>query len=165
MIDEEVAPNCSELPVLDCEVPKEGLQLALTLKPVEAVNGAAQYWPLFNADNPGEQFGNLCFHFGGNKGKVTLKVTLDLSAVPGRDLEFSRSRNGNLDGLVALSPDFRHQFKAKARRVNGKYTELEIRIRDKIEIPDNFAFLWFCEDVDTGMHFISGDPKIVVDPE
>ncbi|MFC6978143.1 hypothetical protein [Microbulbifer taiwanensis] len=105
------------------------------------------------------------FRFGGNRGLVKLTITLDLSAVPGRELEFSNCGRGRLDGIIALSPDFRHQFWSRARRVRGEYTKLVIWIRDREDIPDNFAFLWLCEDVDTGMHFVSGDPMVRYEPE
>jgi len=155
---------CDELPVLECDVPEEGLKLDLVLRPVEPVDGAPQYWPLYNAGNPEEHFGNMLFRIAG-KGVVTLKITLDLSAVPGRDLEFTRCRRGNLDGIIALSPDFRHQFKSRAKSVDGEYTKLVIKIRDKEHIPDNFSFLWLCEDSETGMHFVSGDPNAKIEPE
>lgn len=155
---------CDDLPVLECDVPKEGIELDLVLQPREPVNGEPQYWPLYNADNPGEHFGNMHFKITG-KGVVTLKVTLDLSAVPSRDLEFAHCSRGNLDGIVALTPDFRHQFKSRTGLVDGEFTKLVIKIRDKEHIPDNFSFLWICEETETGMHFVSGDPKVAVQPE
>ncbi|WP_444907245.1 hypothetical protein ACJJIR_02695 [Microbulbifer sp. SSSA008] len=156
--------NCADLPKLECEVPKEGLTLDLVLRPKEQVGGQTQYWPLFNADNPEEHFGNM--HFKLDKGAVlTLKVSLDLSDVKGRELEFVRySQNHKLDGLIALSPDFRHQFRARAKEVDGEFTKLVIKIKDKAEIPDRFNFLWMCVDQETGMHFVSGDPEAVIDP-
>lgn len=156
---------CDELPVLDCEVPREGLTLDLKLKPVNPVNGEPQYWPLYNESNPDEHFGNMRFRFCGNRGLVKLTITLDLSEVPGRELEFSNCGRGRLDGIIALSPDFRHQFWSRARRVRGEYTKLVIWMRDREEIPDNFSFLWLCEDVETGMHFVSGDPDARLEPK
>ncbi|WP_299948701.1 hypothetical protein [uncultured Microbulbifer sp.] len=154
---------CADLPVLECEVPKEGLKLDLVLRPREPVGGELQYWPLFNAANPEEHFGNMRFKIR-KGGVVTLKITLDLSEVPCRELEFARCHHHKLDGIIALSPDFRHQFRARARAVDGEYTKLVIKIRDKQHIPDNFSFLWMCVDPETGMHFVSGDPRAVVDP-
>ncbi|WP_299579724.1 hypothetical protein [uncultured Microbulbifer sp.] len=156
--------DCADLPVLECEVPKEGLKLDLVLRPREQKDGEPQYWPLFNADNPEEHFGNMRFNI--RKGGVaTLKITLDLSEVSGRDLEFVRYRqNHKLDGIIALSPDFRHQFRARAKEVDGDFTKLVIKIADKELIPDNFSFLWMCVDAETGMHFVSGDPYAVVSP-
>lgn len=155
---------CADLPVLECEVPKEGLKLDLVLRPREQKDGEPQYWPLFNAANPEEHFGNMLFkiHKGG---VVTLRVSLDLSEVPGRELEFVRYKQSHkLDGIIALSPDFRHQFRARAREVDGEYTKLVIKIKDKERIPDRFNFLWMCVDPETGMHFVSGDPTAGVDP-
>ncbi|AMX03285.1 hypothetical protein A3224_12475 [Microbulbifer thermotolerans] len=149
---------------MECDVPKEGLKLDLVLQPREPVDGKPLYWPLYNADNPDEHFGNMQFNFKG-KGVLTLKITLDQTEVPGRDLEFARFRRRKLDGIIALSPDFRHQFRSRARSVDGDYTKLVIKIRDKAHIPDNFSFLWICEDVETGMHFVSGDPKVAVRTE
>ncbi|WP_444896068.1 hypothetical protein [Microbulbifer sp. SSSA005] len=156
--------NCADLPVLDVKVPKEGLKLDLVLQPKEQEDGKPQYWPLFNAVNPEEHFGNM--HFKIHKRAVlTLEVTLDLSQVPGRELEFVRYRqNHKLDGLIALSPDFRHQFRARAKEVDGEFTKLIIKIRDREDIPDNFSFLWMCVDAETGAHFVSGDPEAQVDP-
>ncbi|BBM01895.1 hypothetical protein [Microbulbifer sp. GL-2] len=155
--------NCADLPVLECEVPKEGLKLDLVLRPREPKDGELQYWPLFNAANPEEHFGNMRFKI--QKGGVaTLNVTLDLSEVSGRELEFARCHFHKLDGIIALTPDFRHQFRARAKRVEGEYTKLIIRIKDKAKIPDNFSFLWMCVDPETGMHFVSGDPDAVIDP-
>ncbi|MCO1333574.1 hypothetical protein MO867_04390 [Microbulbifer sp. OS29] len=156
--------NCADLPKLECEVPKEGLTLDLVLQPKEQVGGESQYWPLFNADNPEERFGNMHFSIA-QGGVLTLKITLDLSEVPGRELEFVRyHQNHKLDGIIALSPDFRHQFRARAKEVDGDYTKLVIKIKDKESIPDNFSFLWMCVDVETGMHFVSGDPEAVINP-
>ncbi|MCH9691899.1 MAG: hypothetical protein K0U59_07540 [Gammaproteobacteria bacterium] len=165
MIKEEVQKNCDQLPVLQWQVPKNGLELNMILRPEEAVKGVAQYWPFYLENNPGEEFGHMAFRFGGRGGKVSITLTLDLSAVPGRDLEFCRSTNRNLDGLLALSPDFKHQFRAKAKRIDAKYTQLNIFIKDNAKIPDKFSFLWLCESVDTGMHFVSGDPGVHLDPE
>ncbi|MFC6978142.1 hypothetical protein [Microbulbifer taiwanensis] len=44
---------CNDLPVLECDVPREGIELDLVLQPREPVNGEPQYWPLYNAENPG----------------------------------------------------------------------------------------------------------------
>ncbi|WP_444925938.1 hypothetical protein ACJJI4_17455 [Microbulbifer sp. TRSA002] len=156
--------NCADLPKLECEVPKEGMTLDLVLQPKEQAGGETQYWPLFNADNPEEHFGNMSFTIA-QGGVLTLNVTLDSSEVPGRELEFVRYRqNYKLDGIIALSPDFRHQFRARAKNEDGDYTSLVIKIKDKQEIPDVFSFLWMCVDVETGMHFVSGDPHAEVNP-
>ncbi|WP_444918209.1 hypothetical protein [Microbulbifer sp. JMSA003] len=158
--------TCAERPLLNLEVPKEGLTVELMLQPQEQVDKEAQYWPLFNAGNDSEEeyFGNWNINIQSG-GVLTLKVTLDLSKVPGRNLEFVRYRqNHKLDGLIALTPDFRHQFRARAKEVEGEYTTLIIKIKDKEEIPDNFAFLWMCVDADTGMHFVSGDPEAAINP-
>ena len=154
---------CDDLPVLECEVPRRGLKLDLVLKPVAPVDGEPQHWPLFNADNPDECFGNMKFRFRGHRGVVRLNITLDLSAVPDRELVFAGGCGGRLDGVIALSPDCRHQF--VSRRSWGDATRLVIRIRDKDEIPDNFSFLWLCEDVERRMHFVSGDPQVGYEPQ
>ncbi|GAA5443347.1 hypothetical protein Misp06_01523 [Microbulbifer sp. NBRC 101763] len=155
---------CADLPVLECEVPKEGLKLDLVLRPREQKDGEPQYWPLYNAANPEEHFGNMRFKIY-KGGVLTLKVSLDLSEVPGRELEFVRyQQNHKLDGIIALSPDFRHQFRARAKEVDGDYTKLVIKIKDKDRIPDRFNFLWMCVDPETGMHFVSGDPEAGIDP-
>ncbi|MFA0811707.1 hypothetical protein [Microbulbifer epialgicus] len=155
---------CADLPVLECEVPKEGLKLDLVLQPREQKNGEPQYWPLFNADNPEEHFGNMHFNLH-EGGELTLKISLDLSEVFGRELEFVCYRqNYKLDGIIALSPDFRHQFRSRAKEVDGDYTKLVIKVKDKERIPDNFSFLWMCVDAETGMHFVSGDPNAVINP-
>ncbi|WP_226663591.1 hypothetical protein [Microbulbifer aggregans] len=163
--EKNAANVCDSLPVLDIQVPADTLELNMVLRPVEPVNGEPQYWPLFEQNNPEEHFGNMDFHFGGRGGKVKIKLTLDLSAVPGRDLEFTRSTSRKADGLLALTPDFKHQFTAKAKRVDGKYTQLVITVKDKETQPDNFAFYWLCETVDGGMHFVSGDPNARIEPQ
>lgn len=157
--------KCDELPVLDIEVPGCGKSLDLVLKPLNpGDDGKPQYWPLFNQDSPDEHFGNMRFRFCGERGLVKLNITLDLSEVPGRELEFSHCWRNGLDGIIALSPDFKHQFWARARWTPQGYTKLVIWIRDREEIPDNFSFLWLCEDVESGMHFVSGDPQAQIDP-
>ncbi|WP_299595339.1 hypothetical protein [uncultured Microbulbifer sp.] len=160
----EVDNYCDTLPVLDIQVPAEGVEIDMMLRPVEPEDGVAQYWPFYEACNPNELFGNMDFHFGGRGGKVKIKLTLDLSAVPERDLEFALSTGRKLDGLLALSPDFKHQFKANAKRVDGRYTQLNITVKDQDDKPDNFSFYWLCESVDGGMHFVSGDPNAKIDP-
>ncbi|MCQ3828951.1 hypothetical protein HXX02_05810 [Microbulbifer elongatus] len=160
----EVDNYCDSLPELVVDVPAEGMEIDMMLRPVEPENGTAQYWPFYEKCNPNELFGNMDFKFGGRGGKVVINLTLDLSAVPGRDLEFALSTNRKLDGILALSPDFKHQFKTTAKRVNGRYTELKIVIKDKENKPDNFNFLWLCEAVDGGMHFVSGDPRALIEP-
>ncbi|WP_231758318.1 hypothetical protein [Microbulbifer elongatus] len=160
----EVDNYCDSLPELVVDVPAEGIEIDMMLRPVEPENGTAQYWPFYEKCNPNELFGNMDFKFGGRGGKLVINLTLDLSAVPGRDLEFALSTNRKLDGILALSPDFKHQFKTTAKRVNGRYTELKIVIKDKENKPDNFKFLWLCEAVDGGMHFVSGDPRAKLEP-
>ncbi|WP_153039115.1 hypothetical protein [Microbulbifer sp. Q7] len=161
----EVDNYCGSLPVLDVVVPEEGIEFSMVLQPVPPKDGASQYWPLFEVSNPNELFGNMKFHFRENSGVVKINLTLDVSKVPGRDLEFAISTSRKLDGLLALSPDFRHQFIARAKRVDGRYTKLKITIKDKEHIQDNFSFLWLCETVDGGMHYVSGDPDIQVDTD
>ncbi|AQQ66759.1 hypothetical protein Mag101_03220 [Microbulbifer agarilyticus] len=161
----EVDNYCDSLPSLDIQVPADDIDISMVLRPVEPVDGVPQYWPFYEADNPEELFGNMDFHFGGRGGKVKIKLTLDLSSVPGRDIEFALSTSRKLDGILALSPDFKHQFKTTAQRINGRYTELSIVVKDKEHIPDNFSFLWLCETVGEGMHFVSGDPRIIIIPD
>lgn len=160
----EVDNYCDSLPVLDVQVPAEGIEIDMMLRPVEPKDGVPQYWPFYEKCNPNELFGNMKFHFGGLGGKVIIKLKLDFSAVPGRDLEFALSTSRKLDGILALSSDFKHQFMTTAKRVDGRYTELKIVIKDKDNKPDNFKFLWLCESVDGGMHFVSGDPQAQYEP-
>ncbi|WP_444934199.1 hypothetical protein [Microbulbifer sp. JTAC008] len=156
--------ECDKKLPLDLEVPKEGMTLDLVLRPQEQKNNEPVYWPLHIEGTPGEEFGNMHFKIH-RKAELILRVKLDLSDVPGRELEFVRYRQGHkLDGLIALTPDFRHQFRARAREVDGDYTQLIIRIKDRADIQDRFNFLWMCVDPETGMHFVSGDPQAVVDP-
>ena len=139
---------------------------SLTLKPVAAIDGEDQYWPLYNAASPGEEFGNMLFKFNGKNGTFTLNITLDTSEVA--DATFV-DNSGNLDGVVGLSPNFKHEFKSKVDKKSGA-TQLEITIknkdnkRDEDAIKDIFSFLWLCQSPAMSGQFKSGDPDAQVEP-
>ncbi|WP_160152496.1 hypothetical protein [Microbulbifer sp. ALW1] len=139
----------------------------LTLKPVSPVNGEAQYWPLFNAANPGEEFGNILFQFRGQNKSITLNITLDTSEVEG--IQFTKTNQGNFDGIVGLSPEFKQEFNTKASKGSDKnYSVLQVtaKIKSSEQAADgnDFSFLWLCQDINTEMNIVSGDPKAALDP-
>ena len=140
----------------------------LILKPVAPINGEAQYWPLYNAANPGEEFGNILFQFRGQNKKITLNITLDTSEVEG--IQFTKTNRGNFDGIVGLSTDFKQEFSTKVGKPKGgaDYTELTVKASilasELADAGNNFSFLWLCEMIDSGMNIVSGDPDAEYDP-
>ena len=162
-----MANICAELPVFEADVNVND-SFDLTLKPVAPVNGEAQYWPLFNAANPSEQFGNIVFKFRGQNKSITLNITLDTSEVEG--IEFTKANKGDFDGIVGLSPEFKQEFKAKAKKgAENNYTQLTVTAAVKKSEQDDedgnsFSFLWLCETIDSGMNIVSGDPQAQYEP-
>lgn len=161
-----MANVCADLPPFEADLSVADT-FDLTLKPVAPVNGEPQYWPLFNNASPSEQFGNIVFKFNGQNKKITLNITLDTSAVEG--VEFTKANKGDFDGIVGLSPDFKQEFKSKAKKgSSNNYTNLEItakvNVASEAEDGNNFSFLWLCEMIDSGMNIVSGDPDAQYEP-
>lgn len=168
MSSDTVANYCSQLPEFVGELTgdEKSATYDLTLKPVPAVEGVAQYWPLYNAANEGEEFGNMLFKFNKKSGTFTLTISLDLTEIA--DAKFV-DNSGNLDGIDGLTTDFKHEFKSKiVAGSNGSQLEVTIKNKDNQKDPDPskdiFSFLWLCESAVIGGQFKSGDPKAKIDP-
>ncbi|WP_323845444.1 hypothetical protein [Microbulbifer magnicolonia] len=169
MSSNAVADYCSTLPVFEVALPEGDNKASydLVLKPVPADDGVDQYWPLYHEADEGEQFGNMLFKFNGKNGKFTLNISLDLSEVAGAKFV---DNSGNLDGIVGLSPNFKHEFKSKVvSGSNGTQLEITIKNKDKKKDPDPskdaFSFLWLCESATIGGQFKSGDPEAHIEPQ
>ncbi|WP_346837483.1 hypothetical protein [Microbulbifer sp. SAOS-129_SWC] len=165
MSSETVADKCAALPVFTAELAGDETERSydLVLKPVNPVDGVDQYWPLFNSSSEGEQFGNMLFKFNGKKGTFVLNLTLDLSEVP--DLQFAKSTGHGQDGIKGITENFRHEFKAKAKKGDdGNYTLLQITVKNKDFEADTYTFLWQCTTAD-GVDFVSGDPQAQYEPQ
>lgn len=162
-----MATTCADKPTFVADVNVNDT-FDLTLKPVAPVNGEAQYWPLYNAANPAEEFGDILFQFRGQSKQITLNITLDTSAVSG--IQFSKTNQGKFDGIVGLSPEFKQEFNTKTSKgEDGNYSKLEvtakIKLAEQSDDGNNFSFLWLCEMIDSGMNIVSGDPMAQLEPQ
>jgi len=159
--------KCADLPTLDWDFPEQGRKIKLVLKPMPARNGVPQYWQLTEEgnQNPSEAFGNMNFKIKKDTGALTLKVTLDTSEFGVEDLQFvDFDSHKQLDGIIALSPDFKHQFRTRVKPgSDGKV--LKIKVWDVEDVADDFSFLWFCYSPSLDAHFVSGDPKAQLEPQ
>ncbi|WP_237062686.1 hypothetical protein [Microbulbifer zhoushanensis] len=158
--------KCADLKTLEWNFPEQGRKIDLVLKPMPAKNGVPQYWQLNEAGNldPSEAFGNMDFKIKSGQGALTLNVTLDSSEFGVDDLQFMDFEScKQLDGIIPLSPDFRHQFRTRVKNNSGG-KELKIKIWDVEEVADDFSFLWFCYSPSLNVHFVSGDPNALIDP-
>ncbi|WP_406828263.1 hypothetical protein [Microbulbifer sp. ARAS458-1] len=158
--------KCADLNTLNWNFPEDGRKIKLVLKPKPAANGIPQYWQLNEVGNlsPDEAFGNMDFKIKRDEGALTLIVTLDTSEFGIDDLQFTDlSGRGQMDGIVALTPNFKHQFRSRVKKGSDGKT-LRIKIWDVEEVPDDFSFLWFCYSPSLDAHFVSGDPRTRIEP-